>query len=271
MTPADVEAAADVVRRGGWGDRRAFFAFAASHPECVPLLAELDGAIVGTGVGTQNGRVGWLGAIFVSEDQRRHGLGRALTQAIVERLEAGGCRTLVLVATESGRRRYERLGFAFDTEYHVLSAPGLASGAADPQVRAFEAADLPAAKELDRMATGEDRAHLLRAFVASANGWVLPHMAGTTLRGFILRAPWGGGATVVPDPADALRLLDHRRASVGPDREVKAGILDENRDGRSLLLSRGWAEAWSAVRMIRGEALRWQPSAIWGQYNHAIG
>ncbi len=274
MTPPDVRPAADLVLRGGWGDRSTFLSFAASDPECHPVLAELNGEIVGTGVGTRNGTVGWVGAIFVAEAHRRRGLGRALTEAIIEHLELGGCRSLVLVATDVGRPLYERLGFVVDTAYHVLRAAGLATARLDPVIRTFEASDLAAAAELDRVATGEDRTHLLRAFAASGdgrNGWVLPHTVGTTLRGFILRAPWGGGATIAPDPADAVRLLDHRRSIMGPERELKAGLLAENREGLELLRSRGWTEAWSAVRMIRGDALTWQPSAIWGQFNHAIG
>jgi len=37
------------------------------------------------------------------------------------------------------------------------------------------------------------------------------------VRGFVIRAPWGGGATVAPDPMDAMRILRaRRRASADP-------------------------------------------------------
>jgi hypothetical protein len=52
MLRDDVVAAADAVRRGDWGDREAFFRFAAAHSNCRPILAERDGEIVGTGVAT---------------------------------------------------------------------------------------------------------------------------------------------------------------------------------------------------------------------------
>ena len=61
MLAADVAAAADAVRRGDWGDREAFLRFAASLANCRPILAERDGEIVGTGVTTVSGRVGWVG------------------------------------------------------------------------------------------------------------------------------------------------------------------------------------------------------------------
>jgi hypothetical protein len=37
------------------------------------------------------------------------------------------------------------------------------------------------------------------------------------------------------------------------------------------LLEAGWTESWSAPRLIRGGPLSWQPKAIWGQFNHALG
>src|SRR5665647_1481260 len=103
---------------------RAFLRFAASHANCRPILAERDREIVGTGVATVSGRVGWVGTIWVAPALRGRGLGRALTEAVIEELEGSGCRTLVLVATEAGRPVYERLGFEILTHDHALVASG---------------------------------------------------------------------------------------------------------------------------------------------------
>src|SRR5919109_4279742 len=100
MTPDDVEVAASTVLRGGWGDRRLFFGFAAGHDHCRPFVAVSDGEILGTAVGTINGRVGWIGAVFVAESARGQGLGGALTDAAIDALESADCETLVLVATK---------------------------------------------------------------------------------------------------------------------------------------------------------------------------
>jgi len=125
MLRDDVVAAADAVRRGDWGDREAFFRFAAAHSNCRPILAERDGEIVGTGVATVSGRVGWVGTIWVAPALRGRGLGRAITEAVIDELEGSGCRTLVLVATDAGRRVYERLGFEILTHDHALVAPAI--------------------------------------------------------------------------------------------------------------------------------------------------
>src|SRR5829696_6763211 len=84
MRPDDVEEATEMVLARGWGVRREWLAFAASHQACAPLVAEEKRAIVATGVGTANGAVGWIGSIFVDPAFRGRGLGRAMTQAIID-------------------------------------------------------------------------------------------------------------------------------------------------------------------------------------------
>ena len=57
----------------------------------------------------------WLEDLFVREDARGSGLGRALVEAAVERARARGCRRLDLdVAADNAAARalYERMGFA---------------------------------------------------------------------------------------------------------------------------------------------------------------
>jgi len=271
MTPADAEPAAAVVLAGGWGDRTLFFRFVTAAGACRPLVAEIDGEIVGTGVGTVNGPVGWIGTIFVAPDRRGHGLGLALTRTVVDVLEAAGCRTLVLVATEQGRPMYERLGFEVQTTYRTLEAPGLPDAAPpDGRIRPYRPDDLAAMADLDRAATGEDRRHLLEAFATAESARSVVRSDGA-LGGFVVRAPWGGGATVAPDPDDAIAILEARRRAAGADRRVRAGVLAENEVGYRRLTDLGWIDAWSAPRLVRGAPLEWDPSALWGQFNHALG
>ena len=270
MTPADAEPTADAIDRSGWGARHAKMAFVAGHPECRPFVADADGTIVGSGVTTVNGAVGWIGTIWVDPAWRGRGLGKALTMATVDAAEGAGCRTLLLVATDAGRPLYEPLGFEVQVNYRILEAPGLADDRADPRVRPFQPPDLAAMIALDAAATGEDRAHLLRAFASSQTTRTVVRADGSA-GGFLLRPPWGGGATIVPDPEDAMALLHARRAASGPDKRVRAGLLDTNAEGLDRLRAAGWTDAWGAPRMIRGEMPPWQPDAIWGQFDHAVG
>lgn len=167
MTAADVVETADAVLRSGWGDRRIKMAWVVGHAACRPFVAEADGVIVGTGVTTVNGPVGWIGTIWVEPALRGQGLGKALTRATIEAAETAGCTTLVLVATAAGQPLYEGFGFRVQTQYRIVEAPGLGVGDRDPRMRAFRDTDLPEMTALDAAATGEDRAHLLSDFAAA--------------------------------------------------------------------------------------------------------
>ena len=280
MTAADVAPVTSAILAADWGDRRAWFEFAVGHPGCDAVVAEVDGIVVGTGVTTRNGSVGWIGTIWVAAALRGQGLGRILTQATMDVAEAAGCRTLVLVATPSGQPLYERMGFRVRTWYRTMEAPGrmgdprAADLAVDRRrgqiVRAFRTDDLPVMARLDAAATGEDRAHVLSAFASAASTRIVAD-PDDGARGFMIRAPWGGGATIAPDPDDAMALVDARRDAYPTDRKVRAGVLETNGIGIARLEADGWTEAWRAPRLEFGEPLEWDPAAIWGQFNHAIG
>ena len=269
MTPADVEPVAAAFLREDWGDRRRNLEFVTSHPEARPFVADAGGTIVGTSVLSVNGTVGWIGTVWVDSAWRRRGIGRELTRATIDAADAAGCRTLLLVATDAGRPLYEGLGFEVQTWYQILEIGGLA-GTADPRVRAFAAGDLDGMAALDRAATGEDRSHLICAFAAPETARVLQRADGS-LGGFMVRPPWGGGATIAPDMDDAEAILHARRVASGPDGRVRAGLLSDNVAGLERLAARGWVESWRAPRLIRGERLAWNPTAIWGQFNFALG
>ncbi len=273
MTARDIPATTTAILADDWGDRRTWFEFIVGHPSCSAVVAEVAGEIVGTGVTTVNGPVAWIGTIWVAAALRRNGIGTALTAATIEAAEAARARTLLLVATDAGRPLYERLGFELQTWYVTLEASGLeidVRTTPDPRLRAFGASDLPSMAALDRAATGEDRSALLSAFASAESTSVLDDRNGG-IDGFVVRAVWGGGATIAPEPADAAVILQGRRVAAGPGRRVRAGLLAENTDGLARLAAHGWTEAWRAPRLIRGDPLDWQPTHIWGQFNHALG
>jgi predicted N-acetyltransferase YhbS len=277
MTAADVDEAAEMILRHDWGVRREWLQFASTQAACAPFVALADGEVVGTGVGTANGPVGWIGTIFVHPGWRGRGLGRGLTQATIDALEGAGCETLVLVATKEGRPVYERMGFELQARYRILEAPGVEAETGDAAVgspstrvvRGFEPSDLPAMLRLDRVATGEDRAHALRRLADGTSARVL--VSAGELRGFVVRAPWGGGATVAATVDDAMAVIEARRRAAGAAGRVRVGVLDANEAGLEALAAAGFHHEWSAPRLVRGATMTWRPELIWGQFNHAVG
>jgi GNAT superfamily N-acetyltransferase len=276
MTTADIDETTAIILANDWGDRRSWFEHTIASPACRTFVAEAaDGRIAGTGVATLNGPVAWIGTIWVAPEWRGKGLGRALTEAPIAAAETAGCRTLVLVATSAGRPLYERLGFELQTWYRTMEAPGLDGASpslpgAHRVVRTWRPEDLGAMATLDAEVTGEDRRHLLAAFASPESSRVVVG-PGDRLRGFVVRAAWGGGATIATDADDAMALLDARRRAAGPQKRVRAGVVASNLEGIARLEAAGWTEAWRAPRLIRGAPLEWRPDGIWGQFNHAVG
>jgi GNAT superfamily N-acetyltransferase len=272
MRAADAEEAADLLRRGDFGERLDFFEWALTLPTIAPFVAVQAGQVVGTGVGSAHGRVGWVGVIFVAPDRRGGGLGRQITRAVLDDLEARGCRTQVLIASPMGRPIYEREGFTVLDQQVRFVIDGLPpdDGPTDPRIRRFEPDDFDAVVALDRYATGEDRLAVLSALVSPATTFVAIGPGGV-VRGYLARAPWRGGALIAPDPDHAVRLLELRRRSTGVSGKAGAGVLASNTAGRTRLRDAGWHEEPGGVRMIRGEPLDWHPDAIFGQFNGALG
>ena len=81
------------------------------------LVAELDGAIVGSVMGGYEGHRGWVNYLAVDAAQRRSGLGRTLMAEVESRLRAIGCPKVNLQVRNDNAAAiafYERIGFLQD-------------------------------------------------------------------------------------------------------------------------------------------------------------
>jgi GNAT superfamily N-acetyltransferase len=265
MLREDVEAAIAAVRDGGWGDRHNSLEFYVGHPRTRPLVAESDGTIVGTAVATQNGDVGWVGLVFVAPSWRGRGLGAELTRASLGRLEDVGCRSFVLAATELGRPVYDRLGFRAEGGYAMFSGPAGTDSPHDARLRRLRTEDLESVCALDRVATDEDRSHVIRA---TADGWVID--AGGIIRGFALRTPWRLGPAIATDASDGALLLETLRAQA-PGPEMLVVVPEANATAAEQLRGLGFVEQRRLPRMVLGAPVAWQPDRIWAIFGFAMG
>jgi hypothetical protein len=222
-------------------------------------------------MGTLNGPVGWIGSIFVDPTLRRHGYGRAMTDAVCDRLEAAGCKTQALIASELGRPIYETMGFRIDGWYQILEALPLDAAPVPPagaSIRRMQPEDIDRVGELDRRATGEDRRGLLGALTDGA--WLLE--SAEELLGFMVQILPGSAAIIAPDPQDGACLLDLlRHLGRGRTKTVHAALANENEGGRLMLEGCGWNSTFEAPRMLRGRSIEWEPASIWSILGFAFG
>ena len=262
--PDDLARLGPLYERSGFGPRLAgVVGFARARLDGEVVLAEAGGELVGVAAGAVFAGTGWVGGVAVVPGHRRAGLGGALTEAIVQFLQARGVATVLLHATALGRPVYERLGFVPETAYLTLSGPTQPRAAVDPPLRPGRQADLEAVLALDLAATGEDRRRLLTALWPTGS---LVAAGNDRLLGYHLASPWRpGGAVVAADPGAGLALLDAVRA--GPGDEVGISVPAANTPAVRSLEAAGFAERYRTVRMHRGPRVPWNPAALFGAHN----
>ncbi len=271
MTPADVPAVAGMMAAGGWVERGGYMAWVLANPSIQALVGEADGAIVASGIATVNGDTGWVGSIFVDATARSRGYGRAITEAVCSLLDAAGCRTQVLMASQYGQPLYESMGFRTDVVYQVLMrrpSPTPPVPPAGRTLRPLAATDLPAILELDRRGTGEDRSALIRPLLEG--GWGIEGEG--RLRGFLVTLEPNEGTVVAFDPEDGACLLDQlRHLAYGRTDGVRTALPETNGPGLRKLTEVGWKRAFRTPRMLRGPSVEWEPELIWGVLSFGFG
>ncbi|MGY2050182.1 GNAT family acetyltransferase [Methylobacterium sp. JK268] len=97
-----------------WNDPDTDIAFARAAPHATILVAERDGAVVGSAMVGEDGHRGWMYYVAVSPDLQASGIGRAIVQAAEIWLAARGIwKVQLLVRADNARAVgfYERLGY----------------------------------------------------------------------------------------------------------------------------------------------------------------
>ena len=173
------------------------------------VAVEADGRLIATALWwPHDAAFASCGMIIVSPEFQGRGIGRRLMD---ELLRQAGARTIILNSTREGHALYERLGFVDCGEVNQHQAV-LAQAPAAPHadgIRPFSPADSEAIRDLDRRATGIERAALLEALFALRSGLVIERAGRITGYGWVRR--WGRGVVIGPvvarDAADAKALI----------------------------------------------------------------
>ncbi len=211
MGTGDIHAAAELSFEQHWPHREEDWSLFLSLGE--GIVAEQDGRIVGTIMAWRFGEsFAMLGMVIVANAAQGRGVGRALMDAMLERLKG---RTVLLNATEEGLPLYRKMGFVelgtvcqHQGTAQVMPLAELRPG---ERVRPMGAADGEALEALYKGATGMDRKALLGALLAEGNAVVLcreHEQAGfAVLRRF--GRGWAIAPVIAPDLVGAKALISH--------------------------------------------------------------
>lgn len=88
------------------------------------LVAESEGRLVGTVLGTHDGRKGWINRLAVASEWRRRGIARLLVREVETKLGTLGLEitaALVEVSNEGSLRFFSAIGYERDSQIEYLS------------------------------------------------------------------------------------------------------------------------------------------------------
>jgi GNAT superfamily N-acetyltransferase len=235
---------------------------------------DADGKLLGTASWWAYGpEFATVGLVLVDQQHQGRGIGRQLMNAVIA--EAGP-RSLQLVATKAGLTLYQRCGFrerhTIGQHHGVPTRIPPSTPPPDAEFRAASRANLGALFELDAVAFGANRQHVLRAVHEAGNG-VLAYRHGR-LVGYALSRQSGRGTLIGPLVADDESLAI---ALIAQQLERTRGFtrLDIPTDALQLaqwLETLGLACVDRVTVMVRGDPRHVHPEAgVFGLVSQALG
>jgi len=225
---------------------------------CFPIKLIIDNKIVGIGTTIIHNDIAWLAHIIVHPEHRNQGIGKIITQTLVDSLQTK-CDTIYLIATDLGKPVYKKIGFETETEYLFFKdiqadRNWKISEGILPYADNFK----PYIARLDRRVSGEDRLFHLEQYLGNSSVYVQNNI----VEGFYLPSCGEGLITAITNPAGSelmkLRLMTNENAAFPRDNLTATAFMHQN----------NFKEFKRATRMRLGIKKRWQPANI---YNRIAG
>ncbi|MFZ1976601.1 MAG: GNAT family N-acetyltransferase [Bacteroidota bacterium] len=223
-----------------------------------PVVAELDGSIVGFGNAFVNGKIGWLGNIAVLPEFRKQRIGHALTMHLVDYCKNRGCTSQILSSSEMGLSMYQRIGFQPVTTYLFYKGEPKTWYTIHANIRKAVPEDTSYLKGLDLEISGEERFPLIERFYLTA--WVYTSDFSPEIRGVYL-PDMGNGSIFARDEKAGVELMRFRWSKG----KKNAVIPSENRAAQIVLQSEGFIQYRESPRMILGDEMYWKPQSVFNR------
>ena len=157
MTAADIPFGMRLKTEAGWNQTEADWRRFLALSQGGTLVAERDGAAVGTVATFLFGPIGWVAMLLVGKRWRHQGIGGSLLQCAVALLKDRGASTIRLDATPLGRPMYAVFGF--QAEYDLGGSRTPRAAAEEMATGLVDRSSLPA----DRQVTGTPPSRCSRA------------------------------------------------------------------------------------------------------------
>jgi N-acetylglutamate synthase-like GNAT family acetyltransferase len=253
----------DELQPSGWGTILPAHEFYTTNTDfCSSIRINNGTKIVGIGTAIIHNDVAWLGHIIVHAENRNQGIGRLITQSLVNDSVSKNCDTIYLIATDLGAPVYTKSGFETETEYLFFKdINSEESWGISNNIIPFNPDHKTAIAEIDKLISGEDRLFHLEKYLQ--DGFL--YQNNNVIEGFYLPA-FGEGLIVAKTKEAGIELMKMRFTN-----HENACFPKDNIDAVDFLYQYGYKEFKTAKRMRLGKQRDWNPSNIYNRIGGNIG
>lgn len=242
-----------------WDDIKPHFLSYVASDYAFPIKVVDKGKLVGVGATIVHGDTAWLCHIIVHADSRGQGIGKRITESLIDRAYAHRCDTVHLVATALGAPVYEKVGFRTATVYYFFKDLKLPDLLLDEEsIHAYADRFREEMLALDQESSGEDRVSELQNHLQA--GFV--YLEQEQVRGFYLPT-LGKGLILASHPRAGIELVKLHLKS-----QDTLVFPQENKAALDFLYANGFKEYQVAKRMTLGKK---KPVTFENMYNRIGG
>lgn len=249
----------------GWGDITFVYRLHINQDYFFPIKLVFENKIIGVAELIVNNNIGWIGNIVVDKSFRNQGLGKKLTERLIEMAKQKQCDSIYLLATPLGKYVYQKLDFIENGRYLffknvALQKPVQISNNIFPYKSKYKKEIL----QLDQEAMGEDRSQLL--ILHLEGGWVYKQEGQEKINGFYLPDLTNG--LIISNNQNAGLELIKKREAMG---ENAIALPEQCTATIQFLKQRGYKEYRQATFMFLGKMKTWNPQMVFSRIGGYIG
>ena len=213
-----------------------------------------------------NGKIAWLGNIIVRPEYRNKGLGKILTERLIELAKEKSCESIYLLATSLGKFVYQKLGFKENGLYlFYQSKMRNVDFELSKNIFPFEEQYKNEIFELDRLAMGEDRSQVLSLHLEAALVYKSPTQE--KISGFYMPT-LGNGLTICNNTVAGFDFIK-KREQLGFDKII---LPEECKETIDFIENRGYSICREpATFMYLGKMKTWNPNMVYCRIGGYVG
>jgi len=252
----------NLLQPADWDDIRPYFYYYSSSSFCDPIKISDANRIVAVGTTIKHQDTAWLAHLIVHTEYRNQGLGKMLTNALVDRADPKIFKTIYLDATDMGYPVYKKVGFEIEMDYMHLDGNLINLNLKNPaSVIPFEKKYRDQVMELDKITSGENREVIFRDHLKSSMIYLLEgKVRGAYFPGFFDRYIMAD----LPEAGTELMKLRMRAKNT-----TKLPV--KNQAGIDFLLENNYNEVRRSKRMILGEKREWKGENNFNRISGGLG